>query len=49
MKDLLQNQSYAIYRSIRKPLPPKTRVERPRKGKLAYQRPKNDREIYEDA
>ena len=33
------------YRSIRKPLPPPTRIERPKKGR-GYRRPRNKKELY---
>lgn len=33
------------YKSVRKPCPPPTRVERPQKGR-GYRRPRNKKEIY---
>lgn len=35
----------AIYKSIRKPTPPPTRIMRPIKGR-GYKRPKNKKDIY---
>lgn len=40
MKDAL-----AIYKSIRKPIPPATRVIRPLKGR-GYKRPRNKKDIH---
>lgn len=37
---------YETYKSIRKPIASQTRFERPAKGKSAYKRPKNKRDIY---
>lgn len=34
-----------IYKTIRKPLPPQTKVERPLRGR-GYKRPQNNQELY---
>jgi hypothetical protein len=34
-----------VYKAIRKPLPPKTRIERPLKGRGHYRRPRNGKDI----
>jgi hypothetical protein len=34
-----------IYKSIRKPTPPPTRIERPMRGR-GYRRPQNKKELY---
>ena len=39
-------QFMEIYKSIRKPLPPRTRVERPIRGR-GYKRPQNNKELNE--
>lgn len=41
---ILHNNMLLAYRSIRKPMPPKTRIIRPLKGR-GYRRPKNKEDI----
>lgn len=40
-----QENRWAIYKMIRKPVPPPTRVERPAKGR-GYRRPQNKKELH---
>lgn len=44
---LQHNNMLLTYRSIRKPMPPPTKIERPKRGR-GYKRPRNGKEIYGD-
>ena len=47
MKDQYETyETYETYKSIRKPIAPQNRFEQPAKGKNAYKRPRNKRDIY---